>query len=1058
MRRRRPATPRWMGIASLAAALALAAPAGAQPAEIAQPADVAPPGETGRPADAEAAFGTGLEALFQGWPGLGRLRGAARATLHAWAGPEGVRARLRVEAPDARLDGLELGRLALDVSWLPDADRPDVTLRVEGPAGRFEARGRLPMDLDGADGRLAWGAGPVEGRIVLRDADLERWTAAFPGLALAGRADAELALSGDATAPVIVARVDGRDVRWRGERVGAVRVDGRQEADVATVAVGLGAPDDPTATIDARVPLRIDLRTGEVAWLDARPMALSIRAAGLTADRLRPLWSAPGGADFRVDVTIDGQGSLDDLALVADVAGEYRTAGGAAPVAARLDLGAAAQSLKVTLGDGLASADLSTAIALARWRRTGEAPVAADLAGRIALALPLALADPFLGFLHDPQGTLNGGIALSGTLGAPRADGRIDLRDVRATFLPVNRRVQDLAASVSFAGDRIELASATASSAGGTLSATGQLVHAMTPPGHDGPLWSAWRVEGVADLAVARFPVVQAGLPVARADASLHAVLAAGPGDLDVALAVSGGRVKLTGEKVPDATPIPSDPGVRMHRAGVPAGEGASFLAGGGHLALVVDLVEPVPVKGQGIDLKIGGRLALDRRGPVVRVDGGFETLPGGRFPLFDNRFDVRAGRLTLAEGRLDRTAADGGDGGVLADPDRPPVVRPLDPVLEFVARSKVVDTHVLVRLQGRASRPELVLASVPSLPPYQVLTLLIVGRVDVVDDRGGRVRREAAKLVDRFHNPGLKRQLFDSLGVDNLGLGFGSNVSQPIITVGKQITRQLYIETVYHHNAPPGQNRMQGNVQYRLTPAWKLDTVFGDAGEGGIGAFWGTRFGGPPPPPPPDDAWGITPPVARGDADGDTLEDPFDLCADAAEDPDGFRDDDGCPDDDNDRDGVPDARDLAPLDPETFNGFQDDDGVPDQAPARLFDVTGRFGTVRFPVGRARLDDAARAVVQAASAVLGRLPGLAVRVVGHSDDQGGRQANLAVSRDRARAVRAAMVRLGVPVRRVVVEAAGETRPLDPSGTPEARQVNRRVDLLFEALPEAPTRR
>jgi flagellar motor protein MotB len=51
-----------------------------------------------------------------------------------------------------------------------------------------------------------------------------------------------------------------------------------------------------------------------------------------------------------------------------------------------------------------------------------------------------------------------------------------------------------------------------------------------------------------------------------------------------------------------------------------------------------------------------------------------------------------------------------------------------------------------------------------------------------------------------------------------------------------------------------------------------------------------------------------------------------------------------------------------------------------------------------------------------------------------------------------------MVRLGVPVRRVVVEAAGETRPLDPSGTPEARQANRRVDLLFEALPEAPVRR
>lgn len=1010
-----------------------------------------------RAADAEAAFSTGLESLFTGWPGLGRLRGPTQASLRAWAGPDGTLVRLEATCRHARLADLELGVLELGVAWPTGADRADVTLRVVGPAGKLEAYGRMPVELDGADGHLIWEPGIIEMRVEVREADLGRWTRAFPGLALAGQADFDVDVAGDASAPAVQLRLAARDVRWRGERVGGVAVEWIQTGEVAAVSAVLGAPDDPTATGTLRLPLRLDLAGGEATWLDAQPMELALRATGLTAGRLRPLWSAPGGADFLLDLAVDGRGALDDLALTADVTGEYRAGDGTAPLTVRLEAGPRAQSLAFVLGDGLATVRLDTGMILARMRRQAEAPVSASVSGEIGLALPLALAAPFLGFLHQPEGTLAGRVAISGQLGAPRLDGGFDVVEARATVPALNRRVRDLAAQVVFAGDRIELASLSASSGEGTLTGNGAVTLTATPPGHDGPLWSAWRLDGDAELAVASFPMVQAALPVARADGTVRAEVAAGPGELRVNVAVNGGRLALTGEKVPDATPIPSDPAVRTRTSSGEDASGGSILAGGGHLALAVDLVDPVEVRGNGIRLAVGGRLALDRRGPVVRVDGGFDVLPEGRFRLFDNRFEVRSGRLTLAEGRLDRPATGEGAAEVLADPDRPPVARPLDPVLDFVGRSKVVDTHVMVKLQGRAARPELVLASVPSLPPYQVLTLLIVGRVDVVDDRGGRVRREAAKLVDRFHNPGLKRQLFDSIGVDNLGLGFGSNVSQPIITVGKQITRQLYIETVYHHNAPPGQNRMQGNVQYRLTPSWKLDTVFGDAGEGGIGAFWGTRFGGPPPPPPPGDDWGVTPARSRGDADGDDLEDPFDLCRQEAEDPDGFQDDDGCPDPDNDGDGIPDELDAAPLEPETFNGFADDDGAPDVAPPRLYDVTGRFGTVAFPVGRARLDETGIGVARATAAVLTRLPDVRVRLVGHSDDQGGRATNLAVSRARAVALRTLLLRAGVSGRRITLEAVGEDLPLDPSGTPEARDRNRRVELLFDVPSESERR-
>jgi hypothetical protein len=65
-------------------------------------------------------------------------------------------------------------------------------------------------------------------------------------------------------------------------------------------------------------------------------------------------------------------------------------------------------------------------------------------------------------------------------------------------------------------------------------------------------------------------------------------------------------------------------------------------------------------------------------------------------------------------------------------------------------------------------------------------------------------------------------------------------------------------------------------------------------------------------------------------DRDHDGVPDAYDRCPDEPEDHDGFQDDDGCPDPDNDGDGIPDAIDKCPNEPEDKDGFQDDDGCPD--------------------------------------------------------------------------------------------------------------------------------
>jgi large repetitive protein len=71
---------------------------------------------------------------------------------------------------------------------------------------------------------------------------------------------------------------------------------------------------------------------------------------------------------------------------------------------------------------------------------------------------------------------------------------------------------------------------------------------------------------------------------------------------------------------------------------------------------------------------------------------------------------------------------------------------------------------------------------------------------------------------------------------------------------------------------------------------------------------------------------------VATGgiDSDGDGIPDAQDLCPNEPEDKDGFDDEDGCPDPDNDQDGIPDKIDKCPNEPEDKDGFQDEDGCPE--------------------------------------------------------------------------------------------------------------------------------
>nr|MBA3460787.1 OmpA family protein [Deltaproteobacteria bacterium] len=181
------------------------------------------------------------------------------------------------------------------------------------------------------------------------------------------------------------------------------------------------------------------------------------------------------------------------------------------------------------------------------------------------------------------------------------------------------------------------------------------------------------------------------------------------------------------------------------------------------------------------------------------------------------------------------------------------------------------------------------------------------------------------------------------------------------------------------------------------------------------------------------------------------------DKCPTDPEDKDFFQDDDGCPDPDNDGDGVLDGADKCVDQPETRNGYQDEDGCPDEIPAKIKKFTGAIQGINFRVNSDALLPTSNRVLDQAVAVLKEFPDLKIEIQGHTDDQvikkGGKFAdNLELSQARAESVRAYFTKKGLEESRISAKGYGDSQPVvDANGLKggklnAARAKNRRVEF------------
>jgi OOP family OmpA-OmpF porin len=99
-----------------------------------------------------------------------------------------------------------------------------------------------------------------------------------------------------------------------------------------------------------------------------------------------------------------------------------------------------------------------------------------------------------------------------------------------------------------------------------------------------------------------------------------------------------------------------------------------------------------------------------------------------------------------------------------------------------------------------------------------------------------------------------------------------------------------------------------------------------------------------------------------------------------------------------------------------------------------------------FLSGTAIVNEASRGSVVSAAGVLKSCDSIDVEVGGHTDNLGDPATSLPLSQQRADAVKASLVKLGVPAGRITSRGYGETRPVAPNTTSAGRIANRRVEI------------
>ncbi len=360
---------------------------------------------------------------------------------------------------------------------------------------------------------------------------------------------------------------------------------------------------------------------------------------------------------------------------------------------------------------------------------------------------------------HRLGGAANIDIALSGTPGAPTAQGRVELENGRYENLEQGTILKDLTLTAQVTERGIALTKLSGNDgAGGTISGKGGF---EIEPDEDFPFdlsvsldkFHALRRDDVTAVTsgTARLtgdigaPRVEGRFTTDTIEVSLQNDLPPNVVSLDV-VEIKDGVVQQEPQEEEAAPPVDAE------------------------LDIVIDMPRRIFVRGRGLDSEWSGRITVEGTTAEPIVNGEVNLIRG-RMDVIGKPFILQEGKVILPQGAE------------------------TDPTLNVVAVHKGQDLTVTARLAGPLSDPELELSSVPQVPRDEIISRVLFNK-SASELSAAEAAQLAIALRDLTGNGGGSDILGfarRTLGVDVLRVET-SETGSAAVEAGKYLTDEVYL------------------------------------------------------------------------------------------------------------------------------------------------------------------------------------------------------------------------------------------------------------------------
>jgi translocation and assembly module TamB len=377
--------------------------------------------------------------------------------------------------------------------------------------------------------------------------------------------------------------------------------------------------------------------------------------------------------------------------------------------------------------------------------------------------------------VDDAGGNVDLDFTVGGKLKAPRLGGRVRIEDGNLDFYQANLRLRDLDADLRLR-DTTLVIDMQGKAGEGTMQIDGNL---------------GWRDRELrGELKLRGENLLLTDVPEARVTASP-----------DLRFVIGEGRAEVTGKVVvPSARIAPADtagavlPSADEQVVSPDGADGRPGLLVSSDIT--VTLEEKVAVKAYGLTGNIKGSVRMQTAPHEGTVAAGDVDVVNGVYEAYGRELEVERGRLLFTGG---------------------PVT---DPGVDLRATRDLPGYEVGVIARGPLRRPQLTLFSEPSLPQYQIASMLIVGRTSIQGEGdGGFDSSDATEGGAAF----LGGQLGKYVGLDEVGVTQDADTGAELV-IGKYLTPRLFVS--YGVSLVEEINTLK--LRYTLDDRWTLSAETG--------------------------------------------------------------------------------------------------------------------------------------------------------------------------------------------------------------------------------------